>query len=113
MACQRRPQTGIGRQYLPSIEGLKPATLGVDIVDTGERLLRLVGSFPKARSVLGEVAENLCVRRGCPARMSGADVRHGLFRRFSCRRFIGRCMDDSIVRLWVLSSGKGPYVDKP
>ena len=41
----------------------KPATLDVDTADTGERLLRLVGSFPRARLVLGEVAENLCVRR--------------------------------------------------
>ena len=62
----------------------KPATLDVDISDTGERLLRLVGSFPKAMLVLGEVAENLCVWRGCPTRMSGADVQHGLFRRFAC-----------------------------
>ena len=91
----------------------KPATLDVDIADTGERLLRLVGSFPKARLVLGEVAENLCVRFGCPVRMSGMDIRHGLFRRIACRRFVGRRMDDSIVRLWVLSSGKRPYVDKP
>ena len=81
--------------------------LDVDIADTGERLLRLIGSFPKARPVLGEVAENLCVRRGCPTRMSGADVRHGLFRRFTCRRFVFRRIDDSIV--W----GNGPYVDKP
>ena len=29
---------------------------------TEERLLRLVGSFPEARLVLGEVTENLCVR---------------------------------------------------
>ena len=40
----------------------KPATLDVHIADTGERLLHLVGSFPKARPVLGEVAENLCGR---------------------------------------------------
>ena len=53
----------------------KPATLDVDIADTGERLLHLVGSFPKARLVLGEVAENFCVRRGCPAWISGADFR--------------------------------------
>ena len=49
----------------------------MDIADTGETLLRLVGSFPKARLVLREVA--------------GADVR-----RFACRRFVGRRMDDSI-----------------
>ena len=41
----------------------KPATLDVDIADTEEGLLRLVGSFTKARLFLGEVAENLCVRR--------------------------------------------------
>ena len=49
-----------------------PATLDVDLADTGERL-RLVGSFPKVRPVLGEVAENLCVRRGCPTLMSVTD----------------------------------------
>ena len=90
-----------------------PATLDVDIADTEERQLRLVGSFPKARLVLGEIAENLYVRRGYPTWISGADVRRGLFRRIACRRFVGRRMDDSIMRLWVLSSGKGPYVDKP
>ena len=84
MACQRRPQTGIGRQHLRSIESRpEPATLDVDIADTGERLLRLVGSFPKTRPVLGEVAENLCVRRGCPKWMSDADVRHGCPTRMS------------------------------
>ena len=92
---------------------LKPATLDVDIANTEERQFRLVGSFPKARLVLGEVAENLCVQRGYLARISGADVQRGLVRRIACRRFVGRRMDDSIVRLWVLSSGKGPYVNKP
>ena len=90
-----------------------PATLDVDIADTGERQIRLVGSFPEARPVLGEVTENPCVRRGYPERMSVTDVRHGLFRRFAYRRFVGLRMDDSIVRLWVLSSGKVPYVDEP
>ena len=85
----------------------------MDIADTGERQIRLVGSFPKARLVLAEVTENPCVRRGYPERMSVADVRHRLFRRFVYRRFVGRRMDDSIVRLWVLSSGKVPYVDEP
>ena len=85
----------------------------MDIADTGERQIRLVGSFPKARPVLGEVAENPCVRHGYPERISVTDVRHGLFRRFTYRRFVGRQMDDSIVRLWVLSSGKVPYVDEP
>ena len=33
----------------------------VNPADAQERPLRLVGSFPKARLVLGEVAENLCV----------------------------------------------------
>ena len=53
-----------------------PATLDVDIADTGERQIRLVGSFPEARLVFGEVTENPCVRRGCPSRMSVTDVRH-------------------------------------
>ena len=90
-----------------------PATLDVDIADIGERQIPLVGSFPEARLVFGEVAENPCVQRGYPSRMSVTDVRHGLFRRFAYRRFVGRRMDDSIVRLWVLSSGKVPYVDEP
>ena len=76
-----------------------PATLDVDIADTGERQLRLVGSFPEARLVFEEGTENQCVRRGYPSRMSVMDVRHGLFRRFACRRFVGRRMDNSIVRL--------------
>ena len=53
----------------------------MDIADTGERQIRLVGSFPKARLVLGEVTENPCVRRGYPERISGADVRHGCLSR--------------------------------
>ena len=84
----------------------------MDIADTGEGQIRLVGSFPEVRLVLGEVTENPCVRRGYPELMSDADVRHGLFRRFVYRRFVGRRMDDSIVQLWVLSSGKVPYVDE-
>ena len=32
-------------------------------------------SFPKARLVLGEGAENSCVRRSCPAQLSDAVVR--------------------------------------
>ena len=66
VACQLRPQTGIRRQYLRCKlreSHPKPATLDVDTTDTEEGLLRLVGSFPKAKLVLGEVAENLCVRR--------------------------------------------------
>ena len=37
--------------------------LSAQATEEEEGLLRLVGSFPKARLVLGEVAENLCVRR--------------------------------------------------
>ena len=85
----------------------------MDIADTGERQLRLVGSFPEARLVFGEGTENPCDRRGYPERMSVTDVRHGLFRRFAYLRFVGRRMDDSIVRLWVLSPGESPYVDEP
>ena len=55
------------------------------------------------RLVLGEVAENLCV--GVRMGKSG----FGLFRRFVCRRVIGRRFEDNVVvRLWVLSSGKVP-----
>ena len=118
MACQRRPRTGIGgrtsysdsyrRESRPN-----PATLDIDIADTRKRQIRLVGTFPEAWPVLGEVTENPCVRRGYPERMSITDVSHGLFRRFAYRRFVGRCMDDSIVRFWVLSSEKIPYVDEP
>ena len=85
----------------------------MDIADTRARQLRLVGSFPEARLVFGEGTENPCVRSGYPTRMSVTDVRHGLSRRFACRRFVGRRMDDSMVRLWVLSPGKFPYVDEP
>ena len=54
----------------------------VKIADTEERLVRLVGSFPKARLVLGEVAENLCARRrmasvGYPAPDSSAGLHVG------------------------------------
>ena len=53
--------------------------------------------FPKARLVLGEVAENLCV-----------GVRIVRLRRVRLR-FIGRRFEDSVVvQLWVLSSGKVP-----
>ena len=85
----------------------------MDIADTRERQIHLISSFPEARLVFGEVTEKPCVRRGYPERMSVTDVCHGLFRRFAYRRFVGRWMDDSIVRLWVLSSEKVPYVDEP
>ena len=86
----------------------------MDIADTGERQLRLVGSFPEARLVFGEVTvSGVDIRHGYPSRMSVTDVRHGLFRRVAYRRFVGRRMEDSIVRLWVLSPGKVPYVDEP
>ena len=42
-----------------------PANIDVDITGTGETG-SLVGSFPGARLVLGEGAENPCVRRSCP-----------------------------------------------
>ena len=102
------------RQNLRSIEGSprpNPTTLDVDIADTGERQLCLIGSFPEARLVFGEVTENPCVRRGYPERMSVTDVRQGLFRRFAYLRFVGRRIDDMIVRLWVFSPGKVPYVN--
>ena len=85
----------------------------MDIADTGERQIRIVDSFSEAKPVLGEVTENPCVWCGYPERMSVTDVRHGLFRRFAYRQFVGRRMDDSIVLFGVLSSGKVPYVDEP
>ena len=42
------------------------ASLDVDIAGAGETG-SIVGSFPKARLVLGEGAENPCVQRSCPA----------------------------------------------
>ena len=63
--------------------------------------LRLVGSFPKARLVLGEVAENLCVI--VRLRID----QHRTLRWFARRQFIGRRLDDNVaVRLWVLSPGE-------
>ena len=50
---------------------------------TEERLLRLVGSFPEARPVLGEAAEDLCVG----GRHSGSGVRRQWFPPDGCRRF--------------------------
>ena len=47
----------------------KPATLDVE-ADTGGKLLRLVGSFPKARLVLGEVAA-LCPASDSRRRIAG------------------------------------------
>ena len=51
-----------------------PATLDVDKTGAGETG-SLVGSFPEARLVLGEGAENPCVRRRCPEPLSGVVVR--------------------------------------
>ena len=61
--------------HLPKTKRVWPMKINVicTVADTGERQIRLVGSFPEARLVLGEVAENPL----CPARISGADVRHG------------------------------------
>ena len=56
-ATQHSAESGIRRQSLQCICRDSPA-------DTEERPLRLVGSFPKARLVLGEVAEKLCVGVG-------------------------------------------------
>ena len=78
-----------------------------------KRLRNLVGSFPEARLVLGEVTEALCAAGDRTS--SEIDVRVagigysgiGLFRRFVCRWFIGRRFD-SAVRLWVLPPGE-PY----
>ena len=84
MACQRRPdwyREAVPPEYRRESHP-KPATLDLYIADTEEILLRLVGSFPKAMLVLGEVSENLCVRRriasdGYPAPDSSAGLHVG------------------------------------
>ena len=74
--------------------------------DTEEGLVRLVGSFPKARLVLGEVAENLYVRLRI--------VRLRTLPPVCMPAVYSRRLDDSVaVRLWVLSSGKWPYEGEP
>ena len=74
----------------------KNTVLQLNILETGVLTLVVQNSSP-TRLLQNVLVENL----QCPARMSDADIRRGCPSR----------IDDIVVRMWVLSSGKVRYVD--